>query len=457
MSLTNLPDLALHIICEYLYAIPFDCFQSLVALSYTSKRLNYIANCQIFRSIYSRQKDIREDLLHQSFLTNPANLRHIRQLGSVRPDLVAEWFSLCPLNLKILHLHWLATGAETLERNVLTENDTISRNEAMVVDKASWKYVCPSLYVLEELVLDFAFFGKDIPTAQEVVDALPSSPFLLLKLDGVKEWQIDLDDDKFPKLETLIISRKKRVKVFNDEDWHRLSKLMNRKTNFYCTSSASRRSLFDVIYDYGESKGLDLVPVTRWLANACDPTAIDSLVCLEDIKPQHLYKILGTLWNLPDIRLRIPVDPDTLNDTFDSIPRSLTKLFLSTDSEVPSAEFLSLFQSITHIHVLTLEVALPFTELLREDKCFVWPKGYFTEASGHITEFDSLANSSTGWTFSAQYERNSEPAFLVEDVSPSISVEEGVGLAPLKEEIMNWFQMKESLEFVELICITFEL
>jgi len=83
-------------------------------------------------------------------------------------------------------------------------------------------------------------------------------------------------------------------------------------------------------------------------------------------------------------------------------------------------------------------------------------RGIFYQNLGHITKFDSLANSSTGWTFCAQYDRNCEPLFLVEDVSPSISVEEEVGLAPLSQEIMSWFQMKECLELVELICITFE-
>jgi hypothetical protein len=446
VNLATLPDIVLDNVVDKLDAISDRKDKSAqVALSYTSKRLNQFANRSVYRHI--RHSQAANPLLRQSLLANPINLRYIQVLDCQDVDDLARLWSLPPMTrLKEITFYkpkdcsLSSITACLAARHV----DFTMPGLLSIHDMEYWDFLIPAFSDLVEVRIGFRDISiRDRPSAQKVVDSLQCLSLRKISMTSVSDWQLDLGE-RFPKLEVLDVHADCTL-VFNDACWHRITALMDRSIYYSCMvrDDLNTRPLYQAVLAYAELNGLEPAPMTRWLATG-DIKAGRS-VDFDKLESHHLLKVLRSIESIDgDLRLKVTLYAEYINEILSLIPRSVTYLILTTRlaARFPPDKFLDFFLPLPKLGALEVfdqGDPGPFTGE-------IWPAGHLTHASVpfvgthepragmRVVAFCHKTGRLTGELYSKL-----EP----ESIDPSCA---DFGL--LNEEIISWFGMKPSLRYV---------
>jgi hypothetical protein len=261
----------------------------------------------------------------------------------------------------------------------------------------------------------------------------------------VSDWRLDLGE-RFPKLEVLDVHANCTL-VFDRACWHRITALMDRSICYSCRVGGdfNPHSLYQAVLAHAELNGLESTPIIRWLATG--DIKAGRFVDFDNLESHHLLKVLQSIESInSDLRLKVHLYTEYIDEILSLIPRSVTYLILTTQlaARFPPDKFLDFFLSLQKLGALEVFVQGdpgPFTGE-------IWPAGYLTHAS---VPFVGTHKARATMRVVALYHKHDRPTWKLTSRLESEAIHPPCADFTLfNAEIMSWFGMNPNLRYILL-------
>ena len=288
MTLATLPNDVLH---EILLHLTFD-KPSLLAVSYTSKRLNYAANYFLYRNLYCLSES-RDKTLYSCLRMNPSNIQFIGSYSPRNPRHLG-WLWSNPISLRELYIRPRMDSPPPRNpylKCLAMRHDEFSVEEVVIILNTNYEKCLlsrmDSLKGLKRLRLTVEHNSPALKeyTLPLILETLNCPQLERLTVAGGLDSVPSLDD-RFPSLVSLELEPERVDGAMSSPTevlWKTLSALMEKSLFFRIRprslSWSTHWRFYKDVLEYAEIHHLDATPLIQWLTlSACHFAPFDKKI-----------------------------------------------------------------------------------------------------------------------------------------------------------------------------------